>query len=253
MTHPDTIKLLADDYRRRMNKVTDLSRQRYNWLAYAAKGKKYIEAEGAIAAELAEMLRTLDPDGNYPTPDAVFEPDEPELATGLRQLADLMAQHPELAPSVYKSIQHSCSDGTPEERIRRVEELADLVGVEPRWDRHHYAATVRLAGGLEFLIVTTNSYVAAHTSRVQHPDFVRPIPEPERFVQATPTEVAKAYTSSAAHHVDPEALRDVVVVGAEERAALLEEHAADVAAADELERQGREMDHAAEQTAGDPA
>lgn len=67
-------------------------------------------------------------------------------------------------------------------------------------------------------------------------------PKPKPEPKLTPDEVADAFETSAEYGRQVTAPLTVAVAGAAERAALLEEHAADVAVADELERQGREID-----------
>lgn len=118
------------------------------------------EAESAAvrednAAELRRLLRHADPDNA-----AAYADPEPEasavppIAIGLREAADLVETHPELANFCYPNLQITPGDGTDAEKLNEANRLALLLGAEPKWTGgNQYVARRGLTGGMGLQVV----------------------------------------------------------------------------------------------------
>lgn len=214
MTNSDTIALLRREYERRTGEVGASTGRRNDNLAYAANAGRAAALALAAAAELASILRGLDPEhaADYPDPTPPAADKAQLIAQGLREAADHIATHPELAEHLGTSLQISCYNApTDEGNLRRVEELAEVLDVTPKWIGTHYQAGLILAGGVQLFAVATGAYNVAGAAKVLPPDWPvpaepepEPAPEPEPFVQATPAEVAEAYEDTAPRPMCPE-------------------------------------------------
>lgn len=124
-----------------------------------------------VANDVSELLRENDPEhaDDYPDPAPAGSA---EIVLGLRQMADVLAAHPELTENISKHIQISIYRGTPEEKLKRIEEIADLLGVEPQWSAsgNHYHARIEFSGGIQLDPVAIGMRGFAHLARVQPED-----------------------------------------------------------------------------------